>query len=224
MISWFAMFNSLCRWAECFSRRLLSVAIFSKCSLVCYNCSLKSQWWVWISVELLVVYLCFCDLQEANPVSTLNFTVYFQFMCLQAVFWLWISGEPRLEGNGLPSKTFKMLQKWPARDAATRNLMNGNILYSWTIVKRVKWTFRGRENTSWIVTCGWWLLSQPWSSSFLSFVVGSMLANLYTSKLDLQSPQWRNTINADFCKTKVTRRAHSKSCMRRLNFGQATHK
>lgn len=76
-------------------------------------------------------------------------------------FWLWISGKPRLESSGLPSKTFEMLQKSPARDAATRSLVNGNILYSWSIVKRVKWTSSSREDTAWIVMCSWWLLSQP---------------------------------------------------------------
>lgn len=115
-------------------------------------------------------------------------------------FRLWMSGKSRLEGSDLPSKTFEMLQKWPARGAATRSLVNGSTLSSWSIVKRGKWTFRGRENTTWIVTCDWWLLSQPWSLSFFSFVVGSILANLCTSKLDLQSPQWRNANNTYFCK------------------------
>lgn len=149
------MFNSLCRWAEHFSRRLLSVMVALRCSLVCYNCSLKSQWWVWISVELLVVYLCFCDLQQTQSWLWTLLAISSSCACMQS-FWLWINGKPRLEESGLPSKTFEMLQKWAGRGAATRNLVNGNILYSWSIVKRVRLTFRGRENTSWIVT---WLMA-----------------------------------------------------------------
>lgn len=155
---------------------------------------------MWISVKVLVVYLCFCRKQTQSWLWTL-LAISSSCACMQSS-WLWIS-KTRVEGSVLPSKTFEMLQKWPARDAATRSVVNGNILYGWSIVKRVKWIFRDRENTAWIVTCDWWLLSQPWSWSFFSFVVRSMLANLCASKPDLQSPQWKSINNTDFCKTKV---------------------
>lgn len=122
--------------------------------------------------------------------------------CMQS-FWLQISGKRRLESRGLPSKTFEMLQKWPARDGVTRSLVSWNILCSWCIVNRVKWALRGWESTTWIVTCDWWLLSQPLSLSFFSFGIGSMLTNLCTFKLDLQSPQWRNTMIQIFIKLKL---------------------
>lgn len=216
------MFNSLRRWANSFSRRLLQ--LFQKASWSVTTAALNLSDDECESQLNCSLHICvFMTYRKQTPSWLWTLLAISSSSACMHSFWLWISGKPRLESSGLPSKTFEMLQMWPARDAATRSLVNVNVLYSWIIVRRVKWTCSSREGTAWIATCGWWLLSQPWGLNLFSFVVGSMLANLCTSKLDLQNPQWGNTNNTDFCKTKVISRTCSKSCMRRPYFGQANN-
>lgn len=221
MTSRFAIFNSLCRWSNHFSRRLFSVAVVSKCSLVCWNCTFKSQWWLWMSQFNCLLCLCiFYYLWAANAILTLNFTGYFQ--CMEVV----------RDCSSLPLH-LKHLKCCRSGQLVMLQLeevvwwMGTYGIAGVTVNRVVKCIFRGRENISWIITCYWWHLSYQRAYGSLHSWQDKVLANVCTFKLDLESIQWRNINSTKFCKTEIIERTCPKdkaSCILRHNSGQAYHK